>query len=174
MTVHTYPSLAMSGDYLRAVAGVIGCLARLAAVPLAPLAMAMVSGAAALFGAFGIRTLLRHCSRIEVTETALSASGLLGVKTIPWAALDGMRLAYYAIRRDGGGGWMQLVLRAGRSKVSPDSRIEGFALLVARAAGAAAARRLPLDRATLANLEALGLAPVAPAAAAGRAVGRSA
>ncbi|HZU87952.1 MAG TPA: hypothetical protein VE993_01720 [Stellaceae bacterium] len=166
-TVHAYPASAMSGDYLRAAAGMIPCLALLAAASLAPLAAAALGGGAALFAAFGIRTALRHKSRIEMTEAALFASGLLGA-SIPWAALDGMKLAYYSTRRDRSEGWMQLVLRAGRAKLSVDSRIEGFPLLVERAARAAAARRLVLSRTTLANLEALGIAsPVAAERAAG-------
>jgi hypothetical protein len=163
MTVHTYPTAAMSGDYLRAACGAIPCLAILLAVPLAPPVMAAVGSLAALFAAFGIRTALHHRSRIEMTETALSASGPLGAN-IPWTALDGMKLAYYSARRDRGDGWMQLVLRAGRARLSLDSRIEGFPLLVAQAARAAAARRLTLNPATLANLEALGIAATGPTA----------
>jgi hypothetical protein len=164
MTVHTYPASAMNGDYLRAAAGVIPCVAILAGVPLAPLAIAVVGSVAALFATFGIRTALRHRSRIEMTEAALSASGPLGAR-IPWAALDGMKLAYYSTRRDRGDGWMQLVVRAGRAKLSLDSRIEGFALLVERSARAAAIRRVPLNRTTLANLEVLGIMPAEPPAA---------
>jgi hypothetical protein len=157
-TTHVYPASAMSGDYLRAAAGTLPCLVILAATSLAPLAAAAVAGCGALFVAFGIRTALRHQSRIEMSEGALSASGPLGAN-IPWAALDGIKLAYYSTRRDRSDGWMQLVLRAGRARLSVDSRIEGFPLLVERAASAAAARHLLLDRTTLANLEALGIAP---------------
>jgi hypothetical protein len=163
MTVHTYPTAAMSGDYLRAAGGALPCLAILLAVPLAPPVMAAVSGFAVLFSVFGIRTALRHRSRIEMTETALSASGPLGAN-ISWTALDGMKLAYYSARRDKSDGWMQLVLRAGRARLSLDSRIEGFPLLVAQAARAAAARHLALSHTTLANLEALGIATAEPAA----------
>ncbi|HJU19410.1 MAG TPA: hypothetical protein VJ770_23390 [Stellaceae bacterium] len=158
MTVHAYPLAALRGDYLRAAAGLLPCLAILALVPLVPLATAAVGGFAALFAGFAIRTALRQWTRIEMTETALLASGLRGA-TIPWTALDGMKLAYYSTRRESGDGWMQLVLRAGRARLSVDSRIDGFPRLVARAARAAAARRLPLNRATLANLEALGITP---------------
>ena len=178
MSVHVYPARAMWGDYLRALAGLIPCLLILAATPLGPWATAAVAGFAALFAGFGLRTALRHLSRIEMGETALVASGPLGAE-IPWAQLDRMKLSYYAVRRDGkngkdGKGWMQLMLRAGRAKLSLDSRIEGFAPLVARAARAAAARHLPLAPATLANLEALGVAPSEPPPAASWAAGERA
>ncbi len=52
---------------------------------------------------------------------------------------------------------MQLELRAGRSVLRFDSRIEGFAMLVERAARAAARRGLSLDAATAANLRSLGI-----------------
>ncbi len=51
-----------------------------------------------------------------------------------------MKLAYYSTRRDRRDGWMQLELRAGASTIRLDSRIDGFAELVERAALAAAAR----------------------------------
>jgi hypothetical protein len=164
MSVHAYPARALWGDYLRALAGTVPCLVILAAVPLAPLAAAVAGGLAAVFTAFGLRTGLRHRTHIEMSDRALCASGPRGAQ-IPWAALDGMKLSYYALRRDGEG-WMQLVLRAGPAKFSLDSRIEGFALIVERAARAAASRHLPLSSATLANLEALDLMPAEPPAAA--------
>jgi hypothetical protein len=172
MSVHAYPARALWGDYLRALAGTLSCLLILAAVPLAPPAAAVTGGLAAVFAAFGLRTGLRHRTRLEMSERALCVAGPRGAQ-IPWAALDGMRLSYYALRRDGEG-WMQLMLRAGPARISLDSRIEGFAALVERAARAAAARRLPLNAATLANLEALGLRPAEPPAAALRAAGERA
>ena len=52
---------------------------------------------------------------------------------------------------------MQLELRSGRKKVRLDSRIEGFAELVAKSVGAAKSRGLTLSAATLVNLAALGV-----------------
>ncbi len=196
MSVHAYPPRALWGDDLRALAGLIPCLAILAGVPLAPPAMAVVSGFAALFAIFGLRTVQRHRTRLALSGTALRVLGPRGTE-IPWAALDAMRLSYYAVRRDSaryavhrdgtrrdntrsdntrsdGAGWMQLVLRAGRAKLSLDSRIEGFPFVVARAAEAAAARRLALAPTTLANLKALGLTPAEPPAAVPWAAGEQA
>ena len=60
---------------------------------------------------------------------------------------------------------MQLELRAGRARISLDSRLDGFDRLVSRAALAAARRDLALTDATAANLQALGIrAPDAGAA----------
>jgi hypothetical protein len=157
-----YPGTAMFGDYLRAAAGLVPSAAILATLRVGLAAGTVVTGVAALFLLFGIRTALRHGTHVELSEAAVRASGPLAA-TIAWSELEGIKLAYYSTRRDRGGGWQQLELRAGRSVLRLDSRIAGFALLVERAARAAAARRLPLDAATAANLRACGAA--APAAA---------
>jgi hypothetical protein len=111
---------------------------------------------AALFAGFGIRTILRHGTRFEITESALRASGLRRA-SIVWGELDRMKLAYYSTRRDRQDGWMQLELRSGRSRIRLDSRITGFTELVKMSVRAAEARGLALSAATLANLAALGV-----------------
>jgi hypothetical protein len=145
----------MLGDYLRAAAGLAPTAAILATMRVGVTTAAVLAGSAALFLCFGIRTALRHGTRVELSEAVLRASGPLA-GSIVWSELDGIKLAYYSIRRDRGRGWMQLELRAGRSVLRFDSRIEGFAVLVERAARAAAARGLSLDAATAANLRSLG------------------
>ncbi|HEY1259764.1 MAG TPA: hypothetical protein VGF34_10990 [Stellaceae bacterium] len=155
MSRHAYPSSAMIGDYARAAAGLVPSAAILATLPLASPAAAVLAALTALFGVFGLRTALRHGTRLELRETGLIASGPLSA-SIPWAELSGMKLAYYSTRRDRKAGWMQLELRAGRSRMRLDSRIEGFAQVVERAAEAARARGLALSAATVTNLEALG------------------
>jgi hypothetical protein len=156
MTRHAYPSTAMLGDYLRAAAGLVPAAAILATARVGVTATIVLTGIAALFLVFGIRTALHHGTQVELTEAALRASGLRAA-AIAWSKLDGVRLAYYSTRRNRTDGWLQLELRAGCSIVRLDSRIEGFDALVARAARAAEARGLPLDAATAANLRALGI-----------------
>ena len=151
-----YPGSALLGDYLRAAAGLAPTMAILATVRVSVTTAAVLAGALALFLCFGIRTALRHATRVELSEAVLRASGPLA-RSIVWSELDGIKLAYYSIRRDRGGGWMQLEVRAGRSVLRLDSRIEGFASLVERAARAAAARGLSLDASTAANLRSLGI-----------------
>jgi hypothetical protein len=156
MTQHVYPNSAMVGDYLRAAAGFVPTAAILAIAPVGAVGGSVLGGLAALFSLFGVRTALRHRSRVEMTATGLSASGPLGT-SIRWGELDGLKLAYYSTRRDRRDGWMQLELRAGSSRIRFDSRINGFNELVARAANAAEARGIELSAATAANLEALGI-----------------
>lgn len=164
MTRHIYPSSAMMGDYLRAAAGFVPTATILATTPVGTAAAAVLGSFAVLFSVFGLRTALRHGTRVEMTEAALRTSGPLGA-SIVWDELDHIKLAYYSTRRDRRDGWMQLELRSGRSTLRLDSRIEGFAELVERSARAAESRGLPLNAATAANLEALGIR--APAAVSG-------
>ncbi|HEX5454890.1 MAG TPA: hypothetical protein VFX06_13960 [Stellaceae bacterium] len=153
---HAYPASAMIGDYLRAAAGLVPAAVLFATVPLASVAAALLAAFAAIFGLFGVRTALRHGTRLDLTDSELRAYGILR-RTIRWSELDRMRLAFYSTRRDRKSGWMQLQLRAGAARVTLDSRIAGFHLLVQRAAEAAVARDLELSDATLANLDALGV-----------------
>jgi hypothetical protein len=155
MTFHAYPTSAMLGDYSRAAAGCVPATALLLTLPVNATAGIALASLALLFALFGIRTMLRHGSRLEMTESALRANGFLRA-SIVWQELDRMRLSYYSTRRDRRDGWMQLELRCGSSSINLDSRIEGFAELVERSARAAERRGLSLDAATLANLAVLG------------------
>jgi hypothetical protein len=154
MTGHVYPTSAMLGDYVRAAAGLFLSSGILATMSTGMIAEFVIGGFAALFALFGARTALRHGTHLEVTETALTASGLLRI-SILWSELDRLKLSYYSTRRDRRDGWMQLELRSGVSSLRVDSRIEGFAELVGMSARAATRRGLSLDPATSANLLAL-------------------
>ena len=112
MTCYAYPTSAMYGDYLRAAAGFVPTAAILATMPVGTVAATVLSGFGALFAVFGVRTILRHGTRFDMTESALRASGLRRT-SIAWAELDRMTLAYYSTRRDRRDGWMQLELRSG-------------------------------------------------------------
>ncbi|HEX3863261.1 MAG TPA: hypothetical protein VHY35_16370 [Stellaceae bacterium] len=155
-TRHAYPTGAMAGDYARAAAGLVPTGVLLATVPIGAVAGTLLGGFAAVFGIFGLRTALRHATRLEMTDTGLRTSGALH-RAIGWGALDRLKLAYYSTRRDRSSGWMQLELGAGRIRVGLDSRIDGFDRLVQRAAEAATANGVEMSDATMANLEALGI-----------------
>jgi hypothetical protein len=146
----------MFGDYLRAAAGFVPSAAILTTMPVGGAAAIVLSGFGAIFAAFGVRTLVRHGTRFDLTESALRASGLWRT-SIAWGELDRMTLAYYSTRRDRRDGWMQLELRSGRKKLLIDSRIEGFTELVGKSASVAKSRGLSLNAVTLANLAALGV-----------------
>src|SRR5260370_16058302 len=114
MTRHAYPPSALFGDYLRAAAGFFPTIAVLAIEPVGIVGTTMLGGFAALFAVFGIRTALRHCMFIEVTEAALQSSGLLQA-SISWSKLDRIKLSHYSTRRDGRGGRVRVKVRARRA-----------------------------------------------------------
>jgi hypothetical protein len=155
-TRHVYPATAMVGDYLRAAAGLVPTGVVFATEPVGTVAATVLGSFAAVFGIFGLRTVLRHGTSLEMTDTELRAFGVWPC-AISWAELDRMKLSYYSTRRDRRSGWMQLELGAGGATVRLDSRIAGFDRLVRRAAEVAAMRDIELNEATLANLEALGI-----------------
>jgi hypothetical protein len=155
-TSHVYPTSAMIGDYLRAAAGLVPAGAVIATAPVGTVAATVLGSFAAVFALFGLRTVLRHGTRLEMSDSELRSEGIRR-RAIVWAELDRMKLAYYSTRRDRKAGWMQLDLGAGGARVRLDSRIEGFDQLVRRAAEVAGMRGLALNEATLANLEALGI-----------------
>jgi hypothetical protein len=155
-TRHVYPTAAMLSDYLRAAAGLVPAAIVFAVEPVGPVAATVLGGFAAVFGVFGLRTLLRHGTSIEMTDGELRAYGVLP-RTLAWAELDRMKLAYYSTRRDKRSGWMQLELRAGAVRLKLDSRIDGFDRVVWRAAEAAHERGIAINDATMANLQALGI-----------------
>ena len=156
MTQHVYPTSALLGDYARAAAGFFPTVAILTTASVGAIAGTVLGGFAALFAVYGIRTALRHGTRIEATETALSTSGLRRI-SIPWSELDRLKLAYYSTRRDRRDGWLQLELRAGSSTLRLDSRIKGFTDLVRASARVAESRGLAISPATATNLQALGV-----------------
>jgi hypothetical protein len=157
MTRHVYPSQAMVGDYLRAAVGLVPTAALFATVSISAVPATILGGFAAIFAVFGLRTVLRHGTSLEMTEAELRARGGWH-RTLAWAELDRMKLSYYSTARDRRSGWMQLELRGGGVRLGLDSRIEGFDQVVRRAAEAAAARDLALNESTVANLESLGIA----------------
>ncbi|HYB11127.1 MAG TPA: hypothetical protein VEJ16_15805 [Alphaproteobacteria bacterium] len=160
MSIHRYPTSSLRADYARAGFG-FALTAGLTAMALAaPIVAAALGACALLFLAFGVRTWRRQRMVVALASDGISTSGVRCV-TLPWDELTGLRLRYYATKRDRTGGWMQLDLAAGRRRLSLESTLDGFADIVRQAAAAAGARGLNIDRATRNNLSALGIAAVA-------------
>jgi hypothetical protein len=154
---HSYPVSAVLGDYARSLIG-LALVLPLVLVSASRFVVVPCLGIALLFLAFGGRTLARQLRRIEMDEAGIDAIGPFP-KRIDWSRLEDMRLAYFATRRDGERGWIELALRAGKCRLKVDSRIENFRAIVDHAARAARRRQVKLNQATAANLVALGIAP---------------
>lgn len=156
MTVHAYPLDTLIGDYGRAGAGLALVATPMATLDLGPVVAAFGSALLVLFGFFAARTAQRHVTRVEVSDEGIAASGPFG-GAIPWERLEAVKLGYYATRRDGKDGWMQLALRGAGRRITMDSRIEGFDGIVRQVAREAQARGIPIGSTTAANFAALGL-----------------
>jgi len=162
MSEHRYPAQVLLGDYARAGAGLLLTGAPLVLVRL-NLYVGLVLGLlVVLFAVFAGLTLLRQLRPIELGDDGIEAHGLFPVR-LSWDALEKVSLRYFATRRDGQRGWMELRLGGAGGKLQLDSRIDGFRDIAARAARAAARRQLSMTPATATNFAALGI-PLAPSA----------
>jgi hypothetical protein len=165
-SLHRYDTRVLMGDYIRAVAGAAICFAPLLLVEVASVLVYILLAIGAVFTVFGLRTLVKNLTRIEISALGIRALGPKS-RAIEWAELSGMKLAYYSMRRNRQGGnmdlsgsksWMELKLRGTHGAITVDSSLDGFDAVVASALEAARDRELPLNDVTLANLDAMGFA----------------
>jgi len=146
-----YPARALWLDYAGAAAGLALSLGPLAFVQLAAPVAWVAAAVAALFLVYFGRTVCRQLTQIELDEAGIRvrgpAVGLPGA-AIRWADLCLLRLDYYSTRADREGGWMQLRVGDGQRTIRIDSDLDGFALVVERAAREAARLDLAIDPGT--------------------------
>ena len=155
---HRYPPRAVMLDYLYAGLGLLFTVGPMAATAPSGPAAWVLSALAALFAAYGVRTVLRHRTWLSVSEDGITVHGFPR-RRLAWDQMTRCTLGYYSTRRNRDRGWMQLTLKAGRRSLRIESQIEGFERIVGRAARAAAAHGLALDNTTRENLRALEIAP---------------
>ena len=164
---YRYPLARLVPDGLRALVGIAFTGVPLATVPVASWFGMVLAAGVALFGVFGVLTVLRLRTEVRVDddgiETRPGRPGRRGA--VRWRGLRSVRLRYFAVRRErerkrgegARGGWMQLVLKGDDRVVRIDSRLDGFDDVLRRTAAAAAGLDLDLDPITRANFEAAGL-----------------
>ena len=159
---YRYPRSAMIAGYLRAGIGVGVSTGPLFAGGIGTGAVIALGAIAALFAVYGARCALRQLTRIRLDDDGIVAVGPLPL-SLSWSALRDVRLNYYAMRRDGGGGnWMQLDVKCGRRTLRIESSIDGFAEIAARALDEAGRRGIELSPTTRENLRKGALAPRKP------------
>lgn len=154
MSEHTYPLGALLGDYLRAIFGIGISIIPVAMVPSKPMVTYLFAALICLFVAYGGRTLIRHHSRIWVSDEGIAVNLPLR-KGIAWKELRGIRLRFFATKRNRSRGWMQLTLHGSGCRISVDSTISGFREIVARATAAAGENGISLDKSSAANMASL-------------------
>lgn len=161
---YRYRTKDLFGDYARAAAGALICLAPVVFVGSNGVTLGLAA-VGLLFVAFGLRTALRQATEIVVDEQGIAAMGPLS-RRIEWKAVQRVKLSYYATRRDRQGGWMHMMLGGQGGTIRLDSALEGFDDIARRAGLAATDNRAALSETTRANFAALDIIlPDAPASA---------
>ena len=151
-----YPVAALWKDYLRAVTGLTTFGAAALFVAVSSVMFWLLGGLALLFAVFGIRTALRHASRVAVDEVGICVTGPLH-GSVAWNGLESVRIRYYSTWRDRSSGWMQLVIKGGGTTIRVDQTLDGFPAIAGTVCRRALAHGARLDGTTRHNAGAIGL-----------------
>ena len=180
MSRHRYPIGTLTSDYMRVVVGLLLTLGPLLVLELATPVAWLLGSLAVLFAWFGLRTVLRQLSSVELSAQGIAIRGPI-VRHLGWDELARVKLAYYAPRSWGAARRRDLrserrepgrmakraqasaagcsspcrARAAGRS--ASNSTLEAFDQVLRQATAAAARRQIELDPTTTANLSALGI-----------------
>lgn len=157
MTQYRYSPKTLAGDYLRAGGGVAITGGPALFLPTAMPVTVILGALAVLFGIFGLRTVLRQFTVIEMSDEAITLVGA-GGKRMAWCDVRQLRLDYYSTRRDSQGGWMQMKLSDPDRHIRVDSTLDDFAGLAGEAAAHATAHGVAVNETTRGNFQALGVA----------------
>ena len=152
MSLHRYSTRSLLADYARAALGVA-----ITAVPLIVsggfgIVASIVLALMAVFVVYGLRTALRHLTRIEVSDIGIRALGPIG-RAITWDEVGDVRLRYYSTRRDRQKGWLQLKIQGPGGSIGMDSQLDDFETVLNAVMRAASARGIASDPTTLENLK---------------------
>jgi hypothetical protein len=157
MSLHRYPTSALTGDYARAALGLALTLGPAAMVAPGSGALWILLPLALLFGVFALRTLARQVAVVELAEDSVAMKTWRRV-ALPWREMRQLKVDYYSTRGDRAGGWMQLTAKGAGVAIRVDSAIEEFVAIARAAADAARANGVEVSEATRVNLAHLGIA----------------
>ena len=109
-----------------------------------------------LFFIIFIRTLIRHFTRITISEKYIKVR-MFRERELSWRNLSGLQVYYYKAWRFGGDNWMRVVLRDSNIKLAIESSLEGFEHIVLKAKLSAKENKLKLSPVTISNLTFIGV-----------------
>ena len=151
MSLHHYPTQSLLADYARAAVGVgVTAVPLIASGSFGIVAM-IILAVMMLFAVYGLRTLLRQFTRIEVSEMGIRALGPIA-RAIAWDEVRDVSLRYYSTRRDRQKGWLQLSVKGPRGSIGMDSQLDEFQTVLDAVFREVSARDLSPDQTTLENL----------------------
>ncbi|MCX8501629.1 MAG: hypothetical protein ORO03_08055 [Alphaproteobacteria bacterium] len=93
---------------------------------------------------------------VIMTEDSISLKGLKS-QSLDWTKVTGLKLAFYAKRRDQRDGWMRLTIRSGIVQIKIDSQISNFRIILDQAAATIRRNGYEIDYFTRVNLHAAGI-----------------
>ncbi len=157
MSRHRYSGRVLAGDYLRAGSGLAITAGPVLLLEPATAVATVLSALSLLFGAFALRTGLRHLTVIELTADGIVSQGPISCH-IPWRGVTRLQLDYFSTRREAQRGWMQLKISSRYRRIRIDSTIDGFEQLAAAVASTAREYAIPMTDTAVANFGALGIA----------------
>ncbi len=156
MTELRYPLRALWASYARAAVGVGMMAVPLATAQLGATGAVVLTGLAAVFLGYGLRTALRHATRYGFDDRGVVAIGPVS-RAIEWSDVVNVKLSYYTTKRDGTSGWWQLDIKGRDSTMRIESTLDGFGAVAERAVREARMRGVELSPTTIENLDPLGI-----------------
>ncbi|MBK20486.1 MAG: hypothetical protein CMM52_16775 [Rhodospirillaceae bacterium] len=159
MKMNRYPRTDIISDYLRGSVGLLLTAGPLLIVPVTAVATTILGSFAMLFAIFIARTAVRQKTVVSLNANEIQTQGLT-TKSIEWAALTQLHLRYFAVKRDRSQGWMQLILKDGKTAMRFDSTLVGFDEITSAAYKAAERNDLVLSPSTMENLGARGIVKI--------------
>ena len=156
MTTYRYHRRDLNADLLRASLGVAACVTPMFFIAPGATATYVLAVPAIFFGLFGLRTWLHTRTQVTLDDAAIAMTGWASAR-IAWQDLDSLKLSYFSTRRDREAGWMQLTLRAGRTKIALHSTLEGFEDISRHAFRVTQTRDVEMSDTTARNFAVMGL-----------------
>ena len=150
-----YSRKSISGDYIRAVTGLVITGGLLLAATKITIFQYIFAAGALLFLGFLLRTFLRQFSSFVVTKQDLKRVGLFK-RSLSWDQLNNVTLKYFSTRRDRKAGWYQLTLSDGIAKITIDSELMGFDTVMKICSDVVIQKRLTVSETTSENFASSG------------------
>jgi len=111
----------------------------------------------ALFLAYFIRTVLRHTTELELSDSGLTFRSLFGRKRIDWDSVEKAKLSHFASgRSQSSGGVSMLTLWGDGTKIVVESTLREFDTVLEYVSAVCRNRPVEVDATSRLNFEALG------------------
>ncbi|WP_425407124.1 hypothetical protein [Hwanghaeella sp.] len=151
-----YDRRMLLADFARSAAGLFFTLGPALFLNPIPILFWIFLAAGMLFLAFGVKTVQKWMTRVEMTAETLTVTSPI-TASLTWKGLQSAKLRFYATRRKSRKGWMQLTLKDGHSRIVLDSALEDFDTVAKYAARWILEKRIDLDIPSRENFLALGI-----------------